>query len=173
MKQENFAIEQKTENFDFKAHTPKALLSALYYIFIYIPFILPFNVWGKAATRMSLLWEQKNLTYNEDEKQYPLFYFYFQYFINFIFDASIVLIWPIGLILSFIALFSGDGFGGFLISLFGFYISVLGIRLNKELTFFIVNKLIIWLIDVIANMGQLIKNAWLLNIVVKRKEIKE
>ena len=57
----NIANETKTEDFDFKKHFVKASLGALYYLFVYIPFILPYKIWGKAATRISLLWENKSI----------------------------------------------------------------------------------------------------------------
>ena len=168
------AIESKTEDFDFKKHFVKASLGALYYLFVYIPFILPFKIWGKAAARISSLWESKSVAYNEKEKEYPLFSFYLNYIINFIFDALIFLVWPIGLIFATYMYIDGFKFMNFfydyVLQLFYFYISVLSIRLAKEILFFILNYLITWLLDVIRNIGLLIKNAWLLNFVYKKKE---
>ena len=96
--EKQFAVELKTGEFDFKEHALKAILGALYYLFIYIPFILPFKIWGKAATRVSSLWDTKSLAYNENNSNYPIYLFYFEYMINFIFDAVTVLMWPIGFI---------------------------------------------------------------------------
>jgi hypothetical protein len=170
----NIANEIKTEDFDFKKHFVKASLGALYYLFVYIPFILPYKIWGKAATRISLLWENKSIVYNEKDKGYPLYLFYFNYIINFIFDASIFLAWPVGIIFAtylYIDAFEYmDFFGGYVVSLFTYYFSVLTIRLAKETLFFILNYLIVWLFEVIKNIGLLIKNIWLLNFVIKKKE---
>ncbi|MCF6184745.1 MAG: hypothetical protein L3J56_09015 [Bacteroidales bacterium] len=170
----NIANEPKTEDFSFKNHFVKAALGALYYLFIYIPFILPFKIWGKAATRISLLWDNKSITYNEKEKEYPLYLFYFNYIINFIFDALIFLAWPIGLIYATYLYIDGfeymKFFGGYVKNLFTYYFSVLLIRLAKETLFFILNYLIIWLFEVIRNIGLLIKNLWLLNFVFRKKE---
>ncbi|MEJ6663161.1 MAG: hypothetical protein QNL31_02560 [Flavobacteriaceae bacterium] len=170
----NIANEIKTEDFDFKKHFVKASLGALYYLFVYIPFILPYKIWGKAATRISLLWENKSIVYNEKDKGYPLYLFYFNYIINFIFDALIFLAWPVGIIYAtylYIDSFEYmDFFGGYVVSLFAYYFSVLSIRLAKETLFFILNYLIVWLFEVIKNIGLLIKNIWLLNFVIKKKE---
>ena len=170
----NIANEIQTEDFDFKKHFVKASLGALYYLFVYIPFILPFKIWGKSATRISLLWENKSIIYNEKYNGYPLYLFYFNYIINFIFDALIFLAWPVGLIYgtySYIDAFDYMGFfDGYIVSLFTYYFSVLAIRLAKETLFFVLNSLVIWLLEVIRNIGLLIKNIWLLNFVIKKKE---
>ena len=169
----NIAMESKTEEFDFKEHLVKASLGALYYLFVYIPFILPFNIWGKAATRISLLWDDKSILYNENEEGYPLFAFYFNYIINFIFDAFMFLAWPIGLILATYSYIDGleyaNLYDAYIITLFMYYFSVIGIRLAKETLFFVLNYLIKWLFSVIKNIGLLIKNMWLLNFVIRKK----
>jgi len=120
------------------------------------------------------LWDNKSITYNEKEQGYPLYLFYFNYIINFVFDALVFLAWPIGLIYatySYIDAFDNMAFfGGYVVSLFTHYFSVLAIRLAKETLFFILNYLVIWLFEAIKNIGLLIKNMWLLNIVIKKKE---
>lgn len=172
MEQTTIAQEQKTENFSFSQHFVKALIGALYYLILYIPFILPYNIWGKAATRLSLIWESKSLTYNEDGGTYPLHSFYLKYVVNFIFDALMFLIWPIGLIITIKMRIDNDGMEivDVLIMLFTWYIYVIVIRVMKEVVYFVLNTLVAWFLNVIKNIGQLIKNMWLLNIVIKRKD---
>jgi hypothetical protein len=170
METTTIATEQKTENFNFSNHFVKALISALYYLIIYIPFILPFAIWGKAAARLSMLWESKSLGYNEENSNYPIYNFYFNYIVNFIFDASMFLIWPIGLIITIISMTDNADAIGALTMLFSYYASVIGMRAGKEVVFFVLNTLVSWFISVIVNIGQLIKNMWLLNIVIKRKD---
>jgi hypothetical protein len=172
MEQTTIAEEQKTENFNFSQHFVKALIGALYYLILYIPFILPFNIWGKATTRLSHVWESKSLAYSEENGAYPLHNFYLKYVVNFIFDAAMFLVWPIGLVMTIKARIDNEGMEimDVLIMLFTFYIYVVGIRVMKEVLFFILNTLISWFLDVIKNIGQLIKNVWLLNIVIKRKD---
>lgn len=164
------AVEVKTEDFKFKEHALKALLGSLYYIFVYIPFILPIKIWGKAAARISLVWDSKSISYNENNSKYALFSFYFNYIINFIFDACSVLIYPIGFIYCTYTLTQNTDFTGYIASLFGVYSSVCAIRFAKETLFFMINNLVSWILEMIVNVGKLIKNVWLLNFVVKRKE---
>ncbi len=168
-----YVNEIKTEDFEVKKHLLNATLGALYYLFLYIPFILPFKIWCKAATRLSLLWEQKKLIYNEKESNYPLVLFYFYYLVNFLFDAVMFLVWPIGFLwytFKFIDNYEYlSFFEGYILVLFGIYVSVLLIRLQKEILFFIINTLISWLFDVLINIGRFIKNAWLLNFVHRNK----
>ena len=174
MENRNIANEQRTEDFNFKQHALSALIGALYYLIAYIPFILPFVIWGKAATRVSKVWEEKSLGYNEEGKTYPLFSFYLIYIIDFLFDAIILLVWPIyGLIILYTYLMNFDIeyiLQLLILPLFMAYVSVLSLRLMKEVLFFILNTLISWILDVIKNIGQLIKNMWLLNFVIKKKQ---
>ena len=169
----NLINEVKTEDFDLKKHSLNALLGSLYYLFIYIPFILPFKVWSKAATRISLLWEEKSLMYDENKSNYPLFLFYFNYIVNFLFDAAMFLLWPIGFIYAtytFIDNFEYTPFiEGYLLILLLVYVSILTVKLQKEILFFIINNLLSWLFEVLRNIGKLIKNAWLLNFVYRNK----
>jgi hypothetical protein len=179
-KSNNIAKEPETEDFNFKLDFIDASLGALYYIFVYIPFILPYKVWGKAATRLSLLWEDKSIAYDENGEDYPLFKFWFNYVINFLFDILMFLVWPIGLIyatydfIDSMLNLSSSGQMEFLKEyvnlLFISYFAVLVIRLSKETLFFILNNLVKWILDVVVNIGKLIKNMWLLNFVFKNKK---
>ncbi|MDB4148160.1 hypothetical protein N9591_00190 [Flavobacteriaceae bacterium] len=58
---------------------------------------------------------------------------------------------------------------GYIFVLLTVYSSILIIKLQKEILFFIVNNLLSWLFDVLRNIGKLIKNAWLLNFVHRNK----
>jgi len=176
MENNNSAIvnEIKTEDFNPNKHLLNATLGSLYYIFLYIPFILPFKIWSKAATRISLLWEQKTLMYSENKNNYPLIFFYFHYIINFLFDAVMFLLWPLGFIwstyTSIDTYYEFTSFiEGYIYMLFAIYVSVLTVKLQKEILFFMINNLFTWLFDVIKNIGKLIKNAWLLNFVHRNK----
>ena len=169
----NIVSEVKTEDFNSKKHLLNATLGSLYYLLLYIPFILPFKIWSKAATRVSLMWEEKKLMYNENNNKYPLFLFYFNYIVNFLFDAAIFLAWPLGFIFatySFIDFSNNSAYIGWYLSVLLYvYVSVLIIKLQKEILFFIINNLLTWLFDVIRNIGKLIKNGWLLNFVHRNK----
>ena len=66
MEQEKTIRDAQTEDFSFGSHALKALMAAGYYLLLYIPFILPYIIWGKAATRLSLFWDSKSIAYNEN-----------------------------------------------------------------------------------------------------------
>ena len=72
MEQEKTIRDAQTEDFSFGSHALKALMAAGYYLLLYIPFILPYIIWGKAATRLALFWDSKSIAYNENDKIYPL-----------------------------------------------------------------------------------------------------
>jgi len=102
-----------------------------------------------------------------------MFMFYFNYIINFVFDAAMFLLWPLGFIYatySYIDHFDYTPFiEGYILVLLAIYSYVLIIKLLKEILFFIVNNLLSWLFDVLRNIGKLIKNVWLLNFVHRNK----
>lgn len=175
MEQENLIKDPKTDDFDFGKHALNALFAALYYLIVYIPFILPFQIWGKAATRLSHIWESKSLVYKEGDKVYPLHSFYFVYVINFLLDAIIFLIWIIGfLVLSYDFFIDGKAKApiveGYLLPLFMTYVSVIGLKAGKEVVHFFLNNLVVWMLDVISAIGRFIKHMWGLNFVIKRKD---
>lgn len=174
MENHNIATDVKTEDFDFKKHFVNALIGALYYIFVYIPIILPFKIWSKAATRISLLWEKKSLGYNENDSDYPVLYFYFIYLVNFLLDAVIFLIWPLGFLFQTYQYFieyeaNQPFFEAYVLVLLGIYLSVIYLKIVKEIIYYFLNTLLKWFIEVLTNVGKLIKNIWLLNFVYKKK----
>jgi len=175
MENENSIRDPKTDDFNFGKHALNALIGALYYLIVYIPFILPFQIWGKAATRLSEIWESKTIVYGEGDKVYPLHSFYFTYVINFLLDAIIFLIWLLGFIyINYTFFIDGKAKAPFvenyLVPLFMIYVSVIGLKAGKEIIHFILNNLVVWMLDVIVAIGRLIKNMWALNIVIKRKD---
>jgi len=174
MEQDETIRDPQTGDFDFNKHGLNALFAALYYPVVYLPFILPFHVWSKAATRLSLIWENRSLQYNEKDKTYPLFAFYFIYIVNFLIDAVIFLTWPLGfLLITYIYTVEMEFemfLESFLIPLFSIYVSVVTWKLIKEIFYFMLNNLIVWFFEVIAEIGRFIKNVWKLNIVIKRKD---
>ena len=174
MENQNIAFDEKTEDFDFKKHFVSALLGALYYVFVYILLILPFKIWGKAATRISLIWEKKSLGYDEETSNYPVLYFYFLYLVRFLLDATIFLVWPLGFLFKSYYYFIEEKaeysfFENYFLIILFIYLSVISIKICKEILYFFLNVLLKWFIEVIANFGKLIKNMWLLNFVTKKK----
>ena len=175
MEEDKTIRDPETGDFDFNQHGLSALYAAFYYVVLYIPFILPFHIWGKAATRLSMLWGTRSLQYNERDKTYPLFAFYFIYIVQFALDAVIFLSWPIGFLVTAKTYMIDGEFNGpfiemFIIPLFVIYISVISWKLLKEAFFFALNNLVVWFFEVIAEIGRFIKHMWRLNFVIKRKD---
>jgi hypothetical protein len=175
MEQENLIRDPQTDDFNFGKHALNALIGALYYLLLYIPFVLPFQIWGKAATRISHVWEAKTLKYNEGDKIYPLHTFYFNYVINFLLDAAIFLAWIVGFLqVNYEFFIDGEAKApfveGYVMPLFMFYLSVIVLKASKEIIHFFLNNLVVWIFDVIKAIGRFWVHIWGLNLVIKRKD---
>ena len=172
MEQEKTIRDAQTEDFSFGSHALKALMAAGYYLLLYIPFILPYIIWGKAATRLSLVWESKSMAYNENDKIYPLHTFIVMYYIYFIFDAVIFLSWILGLLFALYSMTEEVSAG--LMVLIGAYVSVIGIKAAKEVFYFILNHILValwkWMLNVISAIGRFWIHVWGLNFVYRKKD---
>ena len=172
MEQETTIRDAQTEDFSFGSHGIKALMAAGYYLLLYIPFILPYIIWGKAATRLSLFWESKSMAYNENDKIYPLHTFIVMYIIYFIFDAVIFLSWILGLLFALFSMTQEVSAG--LMVLIGAYVSVIGIKAAKEVFYFILNHILValwkWILNVISAIGRFWIHVWGLNFVYRKKD---
>ena len=172
MEQEKTIRDAQTEDFSFGSHALKALMAAGYYLLLYIPFILPYIIWGKAATRLALVWDSKSIAYNENDKIYPLHTFIVMYYIYFIFDAVIFLSWILGLLFALFSMTQEVSAG--LMVLIGAYVSVIGIKAAKEVFYFILNHILValwkWILNVISAFGRFCIHAWGLNFVYRKKD---
>ena len=172
MEQEKTIRDAQTEDFSFGSHGLKALMAAGYYLLLYIPFILPYIIWGKAATRLALFWDSKSIAYNENDKIYPLHTFIVMYYIYFVFDAVIFLSWILGLLFALFSMTQEVSAG--LMVLIGAYVSVIGIKAAKEVFYFILNHILValwkWILNVISAFGRFCIHAWGLNFVYRKKD---
>ena len=172
MEQEKTIRDAQTEDFSFGSHALKALMAAGYYLLLYIPFILPYIIWGKAATRLALVWDSKSIAYNENDKIYPLHTFIVMYYIYFIFDAVIFLSWILGLLFALFSMTQEVSAG--LMVLIGAYVSVIGIKAAKEVFYFILNHILValwkWMLNVISAIGRFWIHVWGLNFVYRKKD---
>ncbi len=172
MENEKIIRDQQTENFDFGSHALKALMAAGYYLLLYIPFILPYYIWGKAATRLALFWDSKSIAYNENDKIYPLHTFIVMYYIYFVFDAVIFLSWILGLLFALFSMTQEVSAG--LMVLIGAYASVIGIKAAKEVFYFILNHILValwkWILNVVSAIGRFWIHVWGLNFVYRKKD---
>ena len=95
------------------------------------------------------------------------------YLVNFLLDAVIFLIWPLGFLFYtyqyFIESKANPPFLNYVIVLLGLYLSVISLKIVKEIIYYFLNTLLKWFIEVLTNIGKLIKNIWLLNFVYKKK----
>ena len=172
MEQEKTIRDAQTEDFSFGSHALKALMAAGYYLLLYIPFILPYIIWGKAATRLALVWDSKSIAYNENDKIYPLHTFIVMYYIYFIFDAVIFLSWILGLLFALFSMTQEVSAG--LMVLIGAYVSVIGIKAAKEVFYFILNHILValwkWILNVISAIGRFWIHVCGLNFVYRKKD---
>jgi hypothetical protein len=172
MEQEKTIRDAQTEDFSFGSHALKALMAAGYYLLLYIPFILPYIIWGKAATRLALVWDSKSIAYNENDKIYPLHTFIVMYYIYFIFDAVIFLSWILGLLFALFSMTQEVSAG--LMVLIGAYVSVIGIKAAKEVFYFILNHILValwkWILNVVSAIGRFWIHVWGLNFVYRKKD---
>ena len=172
MEQETTIRDAQTEDFSFGSHGLKALMAAGYYLLLYIPFILPYIIWGKAATRLSLFWDSKSIAYKENDKTSPLHSFIVMYCIYFLFDALIFLSWILGLLFALFSMTQEVSAG--LMVLIGAYVSVIGIKAAKEVFYFILNHILValwkWILNVISAIGRFCIHAWGLNFVYRKKD---
>jgi hypothetical protein len=172
MEQEKTIRDAQTEDFSFGSHALKALMAAGYYLLLYIPFILPYIIWGKAATRLALFWDSKSIAYNENDKIYPLHTFIVMYYIYFIFDAVIFLSWILGLLFALFSMTQEVSAG--LMVLIGAYVSVIGIKAAKEVFYFILNHILValwkWILNVVSAIGRFWIHVWGLNFVYRKKD---
>lgn len=86
---------------------------------VYILFIVPFDVWKKALTRMAVANETGSFRVGNIGGLWPFLSFIKMLWFEFAFDAMIFLCYPLGLIVALVSL--GDGFGAFLVMLIGAY----------------------------------------------------
>ena len=181
MEQEKTIRDAQTEDFSFGSHALKALMAAGYYLLLYIPFILPYIIWGKAATRLSLFWDSKSIAYKENDKTSPLHSFIVMYCIYFLFDALIFLSWILGFLFITKTFFidydnySLDAIKFYFGALFALYaLAPILIKAAKEAFYFILNHILVtlwkWTLNVVSAIGRFCIHAWGLNFVYRKKD---
>ena len=175
-------MEQSSQEFNKDKHLKPAIQAAVYYLFIYIPILLPLSIWKQAAVSLTNLWQSRSISFNSNSGNYPLWKLLYHYLITFVFDAAILLAWPIYL---YFFIFELDGFSAikgmfqylpFMVALrtFAFallimYGSVIVLRLAKETLKFVIENLVSWMLAVIHGIGQMLVNVWKFNVVIRHK----
>jgi hypothetical protein len=176
-------MDQPNNEFNSDEHLKPAIKAAVYYLFIYIPILLPISIWKEAAVSLTNIWQSRSISFNSRTGKYPLWSLFYKYVVTFVFDASILLAWPI-LIYQFIFEWSGFSMIGNMFEYMSFsaaiktiisgglamYGSVIGIRLAKETLKFVLDNLVTWMLNVLHSIGQMLVNVWKFNVVIRRKE---
>ena len=175
-------MEQSDQEFNKDKHLKPAIQAAVYYLFIYIPILLPLSIWKQAAVSLTSLWQTRSISFNSNSGNYPLWKLLYHYLLTFVFDAAILLAWPLVL---YQFIFELDGFDAIGVmfeympffeavktlatTLIGMYACVIFIRLAKETLKFVVENLVSWMLDVIHGIGQMLVNVWKFNVVIRNK----
>ena len=110
----------------------EALIHSIKTILVFI-FLLPYKLWVKSA--MNLV-DQKKRTVIEPtaiDGLWPFLTYLKRFSFDFYFDAASFLSYFIGLLLAFVSLFSGGGFGGFMYVLIMTYFCPLYISFFRDL----------------------------------------
>ena len=109
-------------NQKFSKQFVNALLHFLYNFFIYFLFVVPFDLWKKAAVRLSNQREHGKLNITKINSPWPFLSFLKVFILDFLIDGIIFMNYVWGILIS-IALGVDGGFGGFIMTLLGVYYS--------------------------------------------------
>ncbi len=83
----------------------QSLLKILYFVFVW-----PFTVWLKAVGNVADCTDNRSLDLSKIHSRYPLLTFFKRFFMEFLFDAIVVLIYPVGVIVAFYYFFITVGY---------------------------------------------------------------
>ena len=171
-------MDQPNNQFNRDEHIMPSVKAAFYYLFIYIPILLPLSIWKDAAVSLTNLWQTRSVSFDSSSGKYPLWSLLYKYLVTFVFDAAILLAWPFALYQAIFEfhLFTMLGHFDFvdavellIKALLAIYTSVIVLRLAKETLNFVIENLITWILDIFRSIGQMMVNIWKLNIVIRRK----
>lgn len=133
-KNEEMGFEPRPGNND--PELGKIIGSALAYFFSMLAFILfvcPFAFWKGAAYRLYRECKNKSLKTMVSTSRWPFFTFLKKIFFEFLIDGMMFILYFIGIIVAFVVLFKGGGFGGFLITLVCTYYSPMALSWIRDL----------------------------------------
>ena len=116
-----------------------ALIHAIKEILVFI-FVTPFNLWVKACTKLAEQKRNKSLNLQGINSQWPFLTFLKRFNFDFYFDACIVLLYPIGILVA-VSLFirgiavgyAGQGFVAMISTLIVFYYCPFYIALFRDI----------------------------------------
>lgn len=91
-----------------------ALIHFLYNFFVYYLFVLPFDLWKKAISRLADQREKGALRMSEIKTQWPFLSFLKVFLIEFMFDGVILISYILGPILAIVLWISSESFTTFI-----------------------------------------------------------
>jgi hypothetical protein len=112
-----------------KSFFKETLVSALLTVgwrLVYILFIVPWDMFVNACTRLAKMRENKALDLTKITTQWPFLSFVKRVMIDFLFDASIVLSYVLGLLVSIYVMITGMADFGFVEGLIAFVSTLVG-----------------------------------------------
>jgi len=109
-----------------------ALIHFLYSFFIYLIFIVPFDLWKKATIRLSDQKEKGGLNISKSTSLWPFLSFLKTFILDFLIDGIIFISYVLGLIIGiYVSIESGIGAG--MAAIAGVYFSPIGLSLLRDL----------------------------------------
>ncbi len=123
-----------------------ALIHFLYNFFVYFIFIVPFDLWRKATTRLANQRENGGLDLSKNTSKWPFLSFLNTFILDFLIDGFIFMVYVLALPVAIIVMISG-GFGGFISTLLAAYFAPVGMSLLRDFLQLLVlpfNKFLSW-----------------------------
>ena len=108
-----------------------ALIHFLYNFFVYFIFIVPFDLWRKATTRLANQRENGGLDLSKNTSKWPFLSFLNTFILDFLIDGFIFMVYVLALPVAIIVMISG-GFGGFISTLLAAYFAPVGMSLLRD-----------------------------------------
>ena len=124
-----------------------ALIHFLYNFFVYFIFIVPFDLWKKATTRLANQRENGGLDLSKSTSKWPFLSFLNTFILDFLIDGFIFMVYVLALPVAIIMAISDGGFGGFISALVAAYFVPVGMSLLRDFLQLLVlpfNKFLSW-----------------------------
>lgn len=100
---------------------------------VYFLFVMPYHLWCNAINRLATQRENESLKITEIKSQWPMFTFLKRWFIDFLFDMFIAIVWIAAIIFFFITEPWEAGFFAIITFLYISYFSVVLISCVRDL----------------------------------------
>ena len=109
-----------------------ALIHFLYNFFVYFIFIVPFDLWKKATTRLANQRENGGLDLSKSTSKWPFLSFLSTFILDFLIDGFIFMVYVLALPVAIVMAISDGGFGAFISALVAAYFVPVGMSLLRD-----------------------------------------